>query len=328
LRDIADQFVRVRLTQIEGVDLNLFTFDYDLTFTVFFLSPDDQVYARYGGRDGTSPDARQSLESLRYTMQSVLAVHQRSDRLYAPRPEPASRFARELPAGRSRGCMHCHNVRERLNAELKNTGKWTRELAYRYPLPDNLGVLLEVDRGNVVRKVNPDSPAARAGLQPGDVLRSLNGVPIHSLADAQLALDRAPATGPIPLSWERNGAAQTATLALPEGWRASDISWRPSLHRLVPSLPLYGTDLTAGEKDVQGLAPKLMAFRLTSQLHSSARAAGLAGGDIVLGVNDQRIEGQDVDLHYYVRQRHLVGDRLVVNVLRDGKRLNLLLTLR
>jgi predicted metalloprotease with PDZ domain len=296
---------------------------------VFFLGPDDQVYARYGGRDATSPDARQSLDGLRYTMQSVLAMHQLAERVFAPRPDPAVKYAHQINApGRARGCLHCHNVRERLDAELKRMGQWTRELTYRYPLPDNLGILLEVDRGNVVRGVVLDSPGARAGLRPGDVLRRLGGVPIHSQADAQFALDRAPRLGEIALAWERDGAAQTGDLALAPGWRRGDISWRPSLMHLVPSLPLYGTDLTTDEKQALGLAPKQLAFRLKSQVHSSAKAAGMRAGDIILGVDDRRVDGQDVDLQALVRREYLVGDRVVINVLRDGQRLGLPLTLR
>ena len=47
--------MRVRLTRIDGEDLNLFEFDYDLTFMVFFLSADQKVYARYGSRMPTAP---------------------------------------------------------------------------------------------------------------------------------------------------------------------------------------------------------------------------------------------------------------------------------
>src|SRR5205823_13416877 len=77
LKDLADRFVRVRLTRIDTEDLNLFEFDYDLTFMVFFLDAAGRVYARYGGRDATSADSRQSLAGLAYTTQSVLRTHER-----------------------------------------------------------------------------------------------------------------------------------------------------------------------------------------------------------------------------------------------------------
>ena len=85
MQDVAERFVRVRLTRIDNLDLNLFEFDYDLTFTVFFLNADGKVYARYGGRDGKDPDGRQSLAGLRYTMESVLEAHGKPEKEYAPR---------------------------------------------------------------------------------------------------------------------------------------------------------------------------------------------------------------------------------------------------
>src|SRR5262249_33224156 len=161
----------------------------------------------------------------------------RKEKLYAPREKGPAKYTRDLPrVGRGRGCLHCHQVREGLDAELRKAGKWEHELTWRYPLPDNLGLALEVDRGNVVQRVEPGCAAAAAGLKKGDVLRLLHGVPVHSLADAQFALDRAPPKGKVPLTWERGGKEQKGALALAPGWRKGDVSWRPSLRHLVPSL--------------------------------------------------------------------------------------------
>ena len=55
--DLADEFVRVRLVRISGADLNVFDFDYDLTWAAFFLNADETVYGRFGGRDAESPDS-------------------------------------------------------------------------------------------------------------------------------------------------------------------------------------------------------------------------------------------------------------------------------
>ncbi len=312
------------------MDLNLFEFDYDLTFAVFFLSPEGKVYARYGGRDGTSPDARQSLDGLRYTMQSVLDMHEAPQKAYAPRDEESSRTVRQIPGARgSRRCFHCHNVRETLNADLKRRGKWERELTWRYPLPDNLGLLPELHRGNVVAKVTPNSPADRAGLRKGDVLQKLNGVPIHSQADAQFALDRAPKLGQIPVTWKRGADTQSGTLALADGWRKGDISWRPSLQHLVPTLPVYGNDLSAGDKKALGLPEDQMAFRQKAQIHSRARAAGIQAGDVIVGVDGRTFRGLTVDdFRQLVSREYLVGDQVQIDLFREGKRLSLPLTLR
>ena len=75
IEEVAKQFVRVRLARIEGIDLNLFEFDLDLTMMIFFISPNEQIYGRYGGRDSKGADSRQSIPGLRYAMQAALATH-------------------------------------------------------------------------------------------------------------------------------------------------------------------------------------------------------------------------------------------------------------
>jgi hypothetical protein len=330
IKDLADRFVRVRLTRIEDLDLKLFEFDYDLTWVVFFLSPKGEVYARYGGRDGRSPDERQSLNGLRYTMGSVLKMHARPDKVFAPRERGAPRTTRQIAsAWRPQHCIHCHQVREVLNRELQNSGKWRRELVWRYPLPDNLGLILKVDRGNIVKRAERKSPAARAGLRPGDTLRRLGGVPVHSQADVQFALDRAPAKGRIAIAWERGSRRQAGTLALPEGWRKGDISWRPSLRDWAPHLPVSGIDLTAAEKRALGLPAGQLAFRPRDPLNSRANAAGFRAGDIILGIDGKKLPEMDADDFLdYVHRQYLAGDRVRIEVLREGKRLGLPMTLR
>jgi S1-C subfamily serine protease len=239
------------------------------------------------------------------------------------------RTARQIAVGRRRRCMHCHNVKESLNQQLRRANRWERDMAWRYPLPDNLGLTLEVDRGNVVQRIAAGSAAAKMGLRPGDVVRKLNGVPVHSIADAQFALDRAPVKGSIAIAWERAGKPVSATIPLAEGWRRSDLSWRASMLRFIPSLPLSGTDLTEVEKKALGLPAGKLAFRQKASVHSRAQAAGVRAGDVICGIDDRTFQGIDAEgLRDLVRQQYLVGDRIKIHVLREGKRLELMLTLR
>jgi S1-C subfamily serine protease len=224
--------------------------------------------------------------------------------------------------------MHCHQVKEALNNESVSKGEWVRDMAWRYPLPENVGLELEVDRGNVVKAVRGKSPAAAAGLAAGDVVRRLNGVPVHSLADVQFALDVATKKAAIEIAWQRGEKALRGTLSLPEGWRKGDVSWRPSLQRLVPSARLYGADLTAEEKKALGLGAKQLAFRQKDSVPDQAREAGIRGGDVIVGLDGRSLEMDVDEFLRYVQRGYLVGDTVTVNVLRGGKRLNLPMTLR
>lgn len=317
----------MRLAQIQHSNLKLFDFDYDLTFAVFFLNADQQVYARFGGRDSSGPDARQSLAGLRYTMERVLTEHRAREPRFAPRAGGEPLYAAEFIAEGSFGhCVHCHQVKEAQHNRLKLAGQWRVELAHRFPLPDNLGLRLEVDRGNVVQTVAADSPAAAAGLAAGDELHQLADVPIHSFADAQWALDRAPADGRLPVIWYRDGQRRSGQLELPSGWRRTDISWRPSMQKLLASARLFGPDLTPEEKQALGLRPEQLAFRQQQRVPRQAQDAGIRPDDIILGFAGEPLEMDAYQFQTYVRQRYVQGETVTVNVLRQGQPLRLKMT--
>ena len=314
----------MRLAEIESSNLKVFEFDYDLTFMVFFLSPDEKVYARYGGRCEQGPDERMSLAGLLYTMQSVLAEHTSDRPRYAATETGKPFFIREIAPPRGLGrCIHCHQAKEVIYNKLDQEGKWNIDLAFRYPLPDNLGLKLEVDRGNIAEDVVPDSPAAMAGLQKGDLISTLNNVPIHSFGDAQFALDRAPKKGSIEVSWKRSGRDLRGKVELPDRWRRTDISWRPSLQNFVASARVYGKDLTADEKESLGLSTEGLAFRQKDNVPDQARKAGVRPGDIIVGVDNRKLEMTAYQFLTYVRGSYVKGETLTLNLIRNGKRLNL-----
>jgi S1-C subfamily serine protease len=254
-------------------------------------------------------------------MQSVLAMGDRNEKIFAPIFLEKPRFIRDLTGqvGFRRGCVHCHQVKEILNDGLRQAGRWSREMVWTYPLPDNLGMELEIDRGNVIKEIKPKSPAARAGLQAGDVVQQLNSVPIHSFADAQFALDRAPASGEIPISLSRGKRNLETKLSLPDGWRKTDISWRASMQRFVASPHLWGEDLPVREKKALGLSAKQLAFRQQNSIPAPVKAAGIRGGDIILGLDDQSLEMDVAVFARYIQKNYLAGDKVTINILRDGK---------
>lgn len=294
---------------------------------VFFLSADEKMYARYGGRDAKDADSRQSAAGLKYTMNSVLAMHEGKTPSFAPRLDSKPRTTRDLP-GKGRGCMHCHNVKEAMNRKLITDGEWSRDLVYRYPLPENLGLRLEVDRGNVVERVEDGTPAAKAGLKKGDRLAKVNGLSISSFADLQHALHRAPPKGTIPLSWVSGGKERSAKLTLVEDWKRTDLSWRWSLRAIDPQPWVHGVDLTAQEKKMLGLSPNRMAICQGGFVSEPARQAGIRQDDVIVGVGGKELEMTARQFSAYVRLNYKPGDRVVYNLLRDGKPVDVTITLR
>lgn len=325
--ELAAKFIRVRLTAIPNIDLRRFEFDCDLTWYVFLLNSDETIYGRYGGRDAAGAESRLSLNGLYFAMTKALVAHRAPPQ--AKKLDGLPVTPEKLAVGKNhKGCIHCHNVKEFERADALKSGTWTRESLAVYPLPENLGFTLSVDIGNRVKAVSPASLADTARLKTGDSITTINGYPIASFADAAFALHKSPWKGKIPFTFERNGVVMESVLELPDGWKKTNLSWRPSLLEILPSVAFSGDELSKEEKTKLGLNEKRAAFRQSDPVHYTLAKAGIRAGDIVIGFDSHTADGGISDLLGIIRRNYLVGDTVVVHLLRDGKAHTVKLTLK
>jgi membrane-associated protease RseP (regulator of RpoE activity) len=308
----------------------LFEFDYDCAWYAFFLNADEFIYGRYGGRDAKSDDGRLSMTGLKYAAETALAQHKaHGAKKPAARGKPV--FVEQFPAAKARkrqDCIHCHQVNEFRRTDEKAAGTWSRDSLWVYPLPENVGLTLAVDRGDSIKSVRVNSPAAKVGMQTGDVLTRLNGYSVASFADAQYALHKGPKSGAIPVEWQRGSETMRANLEVADGWRKTNITWRSSLLDIMPSLPVSAEELTAGEKKALGLPENKAAFRQDKFVHSTLKAVGLQKDDVIVGLNGRGVDGTMDDFLGLVRREYLVSDVVALNIIRDGKPLAITLTLK
>ncbi len=320
----AKDFVFLRMTRMNGVDLNRFVFDYDLTFMAFFLAPDGQVLSRYGGRDADSAEHRLSARGLLNAMSEVLRLHESEGAPPSP-PAPPPSTPEDIPAmaaltkGHTEACIHCHMVNDARYEQQRRDGTFRKASLWRYPLPENLGLSLDLDENNLVRKVHKGSPADRAGVRAGDRLHSARGIRTLTAADLQFALDGVGNDSKLALTVEREGKPTSVTLELPEGWRHQDLSWRKSIRELPPHGGFYGVPLAEDERAKQGIRGDHIAFRV-QYVHppSTAARAGLRAGDVIVAVDGKR-QLPYRQLRSYFPLEHEAGDRVEVVVLRGGK---------
>ena len=308
------------------MNLNVFDFDYDLTWFGFFMNADEKVYGRYGGREDANPDRYLTLAGLKHAMRAALDAHRRDPRGGSPAAAKPALTAEQYPAAgrlKTGACIHCHQVNNFRREALREAGKWKLDNVWVFPPPGNLGLSLDPEQGDRVRTVRPGSPADQAGLRAGDRLKSLGETPVASYADAQYALQRAPAAGSLPVQWVREGREQSGTLALPDGWRKSDISWRVSMWGLDPAPGVHGKDLTPAEKKALGLPEDHLAFRQGSFVTKKGREVGIRENDIIIGVDGKTLAMTMLQFNAYVRLNYRLGDRITLNLIRDGKRLDL-----
>ena len=82
------------------------------------------------------------------------------------------------------------------------------------------------------------------------------------------------------------------------------------------------------ERVSPGLTARRLAFRQQTPVHALARAAGVQEGDVIVGIDNEVLEMTMLEFLAHIRKNYLVGDRIVLNILRGDKRLDLTLTLR
>lgn len=340
-------FVCVRLGQMNHVDLARFEFDYDTTWTSFFLDADLNIYSRYGGRDDRVADARMSRESLLRTMAEVLKSHRAiqetpvQQRPAAIRLETHPVFSapskpEDIPLLRDNheGCVHCHQIQEYRHLQAYQDGKFSRKLLFGYPLPENLGIHVARDQGNQVANVDSDSLASRAGIIPGDVIHKINKIPIRSEYDIRWALHHVEDGQPISMTVIRNASGtgnpgqehrQLELKLIPSGvWRQSSLGWRKSL-RSVP-LPLGFLGYTLGGEGLKqaGFPEGKSVLKVISiRPPGLAKNLGLEKGDFIIQVGDQT-EFRTLD-HFKSKLLELYGpgDRVKLKVLREGQAITL-----
>ncbi len=100
------------------------------------------------------------------------------------------------------------NSAKRVAEELIATGH------SRTPLMGVQLVMDYTDGGAKVRSVNPGSPSEEAGLQPGDIIRSVNGRSIDDAVELVVEVRNHAPGDTLEIAYERGGKDLTATLVL------------------------------------------------------------------------------------------------------------------
>jgi serine protease Do len=305
---------------MRGLDLTIFDFDYDLSWFALMLTANGQVLGRFGGRDAETPAKYQTLAGLRYSLQDALSRYAESAK---EKPTTKPMYAEDYPAAAKKppnSCIHCHHVYEFRRDHLQSQGRWKVEEVWVHPQPGKIGLTLDLEQGNIITHVQPQSPAAKIRVRAKDQLRRINGIPIASIADVQYALHKAPAKGKLTISWQRGAIVIEDQLSLAENWRKTDVSWRWSLKSMSPSPGVIGDDLDQEERKALGLDLRQLAYRQMNFLPPAARHAGLQANDIILGIDDQVLFMTARQFETHIRLNYRVGQEITLIVLRGKER--------
>ena len=340
-----DKFVRLRTHKARTLDLSLFQFDPDLTFAVFFLNADKTIYGRYGSRsDFYDADREISLEGLAKAMQAALDLHANYPANTAmlsgkTGPKPRYKTLMDYPWAKQRqrhigDCAHCHHVQnaEQMSFRLARTPIPDKVL-FPWPMPDVIGLELDPKERATVQRVLPASAAEKAGFREDDEILTLQGQPILSIADVQWVMHNAQEPAMLTAEISRGGMKRNLTLSLAKGWRRkSDISWRVSsgmLRRLgLGQMKLQ--ELPPAKRQKADLAKDKLALRVSRSVRRGSLAfeAGFRRDDIVVAFDGQSRRMSEGELLAHSLQNKMPGDRIIVRVMRAGKRIDLTLSVQ
>lgn len=358
VRELLDHFVCVRIPQANGLDLALFQYDYDMSFAVMYLHHDGTLLGRFGTRTGRDNEAEDmQLEGFAESMQRALALDEKFDEVrdslagkMGPAPE-IYKSPEQYPSLKDKytdsldysgkvvqSCIHCHQIRDADRLTYRLSGQpLPDEVLYPWPSLKVIGIQCDPKTATTVSQVLPNSLAAAMDLQPGDRLVAMNGQPLLSVADAQWVLHRTPDEGRVTFAIDHEGQIIQHAVTLPQGWRqASDISWRVSSWEL-RRMAFGGMLLKPLPESINRKSLKLpddhqlaLFIEHVGQYgdHARAKQAGLLKGDILIGYDGRHDFTSEQELFAHAMQQKKRGDKVHLEVIRDGQRKTFTITLQ
>lgn len=326
------QFVCVRITSMQGIDIGLFEFDGHNALYFFIMNADEQIYLRYGGRDSESATTYLDLRSLELALEQGLAVHAQNKAAGQPKTKrPARRYPWEIDLLRRRTiargrCVECHLIDDYRCQELEDDGKLNKlESMYRSPDIKTLGIHLDVPRGLVVGNAN--RAAADAGMRKEDRIVAIGEQSVLTFGDLQFYYDKTPRDAKqLELTVARAGeggqeAERTRLkLVLPHQWWRTDLWFRN--WSIEPLVYYESRPLTKEEKKKRGFPAEGFASQITS-VHRYAWRANLHSlrvDDITYSVDGVQTDEVADSTELFIKLRKRSGDTVKVGVLRDGEK--------
>ncbi len=215
------------------------------------------------------------------------------------------------------------NLARGIAEQLVSTGEVTRGFlgVTVQELTPDLATQLEVESGALVADVSEDSPAAAAGLEPGDVITRVNDTPIRDGRHLLLAVSQMAPESEVDLKFVRNGESQSAE---------TELEARPDRFAQEGGRSRPGEDDEEGVLD--GVAVSDLTPRLRSQLQVPDRVdgavvaridptvpaarQGLRRGDLIVGLNRQPVENAAEAVRI---SEQITGSRVLVRIWREGR---------
>jgi S1-C subfamily serine protease len=223
-------------------------------------------------------------------------------------------------------CIFCHRTPGIVvTPELKKSyDRDKRVYDLGLPLAEQLGVEFDSADLAIVGRVEEGSPAAKAGVEVGDMLGGINGRRVFGVSDLRVWMGQVPMKGgELKLVLLRGGKAVETTVKLSDGWKKYDIGWRRSIAiSTMGAHPgfAWSKALTSAEREQRGLPADALA--ITPQFpkdtsKSSAFNAGLRPQHVITAINGKSPDISGNAIIVWFRMNTMPGDDIELTIL-DG----------
>ncbi len=313
-----------------GIDVGQYDFDRHNAIYFFIVSPDEDIYLRYGGRDAAAADTYLDLDSFVLALEAGLEQHARWQAGELPsRQRPKALFPREMERLKriemDRGrCIECHMVGDYQAVDKEIAGTLDkRSDMFRTPDIRDIGIQLNVPKGLVVGRST--GPAEAAGLERGDRIVAAAGTDVLAYGDLLHAYDQHDRTATtFDLTVEREGGRRVhVEVDLPPLWWVTDLGYR--YWSIDPVTYLSASPLPAERKRELDLLPDGFSCEVT-RVNPRATVLDLheiKAGDVIYAVDGVEADPPIDDCLLYLRLNVTAGNETRLGVVRDGVRLDL-----
>jgi membrane-associated protease RseP (regulator of RpoE activity) len=199
------------------------------------------------------------------------------------------------------------------------------------------------DRGAVVNRVVPDSPASDAGIEPGDLITEYNQTPVVGARQLSRLASETPIGRTVPLAIVRGGQEQTVQVTVAEPSNPFRlVSQRDNYTSIVPGgadgdvrqifgyntgpFSVFGGGGVALGVQVDTMTPELRQFFgadpgegvliVGMEEDSIGERAGLRVGDVIVAVDGNVVDSAN-DVRNLTRAVLATGNSVTVTVMRD-----------